>query len=163
VDHGDADTKEASLRALKAELRASGRVASGPMAGRRLLILTTIGAKSGEPRETVVTFSRDGARYVIAASKSGAPVNPGWFHNLLAHPEVLVEAEGERFTARATVTSGDERDRLFAQHAAERDTFREYATRTTRVIPVVVLDRLPAPAGAAGAGEAATGDPAPHT
>ena len=139
---GDAFAKEASLRALKAELRTNGRVTSGPMAGRRLLILTTTGSKTGEPRETVVTFSRDGDRYVIAASKSGAPVNPAWFNNLVAHPEVGVEVEGESFVARATVTSGAERDRLFERHAAERSTFRDYEARTTRVIPVVVLDRI---------------------
>ena len=138
----DASAKEESLRALKAELRANGRVTSGPMAGRQMLILTTIGAKSGEPRETVVSFSRDADRYVIAASKSGAPVNPGWFHNLVANPEVVVEVERERFVARATVISGEERDRLFAQHAAERSTFLEYAARTERVIPIVVLDRV---------------------
>jgi hypothetical protein len=63
----------------------------------------------------------------------------------VAHPEVIVEVERERFAARATVTSGEERDRLFAQHAAERETFREYASRTSRVIPVVVLDRLAVP------------------
>ena len=142
MGEGDASAKEASLRALKAELRATGRVASGPMAGRRLLILTTTGARTGERRETVVTFSRDDERYVIAASKSGAPVDPGWFHNLVAHPEVIVEVEGERFSARATVTSGAERDRLFEQHANERSTFREYEARTTRVIPMVVLDRI---------------------
>jgi deazaflavin-dependent oxidoreductase (nitroreductase family) len=153
LSEGDASDKEASLQALKTELRTNGRVTSGPMAGRRLLILTTTGAKSGERRETVVTFSRDGDRYVIAASKSGAPVNPGWFHNLLAHPEAVVEAEGERFVARATVISGAERDRLFAQHAAERSTFHDYAARTTRVIPIVVLDRV-ADARPAGGSEA---------
>jgi deazaflavin-dependent oxidoreductase (nitroreductase family) len=142
VADGDATDKEASLRALKEDLRTNGRVTTGPMAGRRLLILTTTGARSGEPRETVVTFSRDGDHYVIAASKSGAPVNPGWFHNLVAQPEVVVEVEGERFAARATVISGEERDRLFEQHAAERSIFREYEARTSRVIPMVLLDRI---------------------
>lgn len=138
----DPAAKEAALSALKEELRTSGRVTRGPMAGRRMLILTTTGARSGEPREAVVTFSRDGERYVIAASKSGAPVNPGWFHNLVANPEVIVEAEGKRFAARATVISGAERDRLFEQHAAERSTFRDYAAKTERVIPIVVLERI---------------------
>ena len=133
------------MRALKAELRASGRVTSGPMAGRRMLILTTIGARTGEPRETVVTFSRDGDRYVIAASQSGAPTNPAWFHNLVAHAEVVVEVEMERFNARAMVISGAERDRLWEHHANERPVMRDYASKTTRVIPVVVLDRIAAP------------------
>jgi deazaflavin-dependent oxidoreductase (nitroreductase family) len=148
--HGDPIAKEASVRALKAELRANGRVSSGPMAGRRLMILTTTGAKSGEPRETVVTFSRDGDRYVIAASQSGAPANPAWFHNLVAHPEVVVEVEMERFNARATVTSGAERDRLWEQHVSERSVMRDYQAKTTRVIPVIALDRIAARGDAGG-------------
>ena len=76
------------------------------------MILTTQGARTDQERVAVVTYTRDGDRYVIAASKSGAPTNPHWFHNLKANPEVEVEAGGERFLARATVPSGDERDRL---------------------------------------------------
>ena len=119
-----------------------------------MLILTTIGARTGEPRETVVTFSRDGDRYVIGASKSGDPNNPAWFHNLVAHPEVVLEVEKERFAARATVTSGAERDRLFEQHARERSTFVDYQKKTTRVIPMIVLDRIGPPSTPA-AGSAA--------
>ncbi len=125
------------------ELRShGGQVTTGPMAGRPLLILTTRGARSGEERTAVVTYTRDGDRYVIAASKSGAPTNPDWFHNLQANPEVGVEAGGESFTARATVTSGDERDRLWEQHADERPEFREYPKITDRVIPMILLDRI---------------------
>ena len=119
-----------------------GKVTTGPMAGRPLMILTTKGAKTGEDRVAVVTYTRDGDRYVIAASKSGAPTNPDWFHNLQANPEVGVEAGGESFTARATVTSGDERDRLWKQHADERPEFREYPKITDRVIPMIVLQRI---------------------
>ena len=119
-----------------------GQVTTGPMAGRPLMILTTKGAKTGEDRVAVVTYTRDGDRYVIAASKSGAPTNPDWFHNLQANPEVGVEAGGESFTAHATVTSGEERDRLWEQHADERPEFREYPKITDRVIPMIVLDRI---------------------
>lgn len=141
--HDDPVAREAALRALKAELRSKGRVTSGPMAGRRMLILTTTGAKSGEPRETVVTFSRDGDRYVIAASKSGSETHPAWFHNLVAHPEVTVEVELERFVARASQASGAERDRLWKQHVRERPVMADYQARaTTRLIPVIVLDRI---------------------
>ena len=119
-----------------------GQVTTGPMAGRPLMILTTKGAKTGEDRVAVVTYTRDGDRYVIAASKSGAPTNPDWFHNLQANPEVGVEAGGESFTAHATVASGDERDRLWEQHADERPEFREYPKITDRVIPMIVLDRI---------------------
>ncbi len=119
-----------------------GQVTTGPMAGRPLMILTTKGAKTGEDRVAVVTYTRDGDRYVIAASKSGAPTNPDWFHNLQANPEVGVEAGGESFTAHATVASGDERDRLWEQHADERPEFREYPKITDRVIPMIVLERI---------------------
>ena len=125
------------------ELRShGGQVTTGPMAGRPLMILTTRGARSGEERTAVVTYTRDGDRYVIAASKSGAPTNPDWFHNLQANPEVSVEAGGEAFTARATVTTGEERDRLWEQHAHERPEFREYPKITDRVIPMILLDRI---------------------
>jgi deazaflavin-dependent oxidoreductase (nitroreductase family) len=125
------------------ELRShGGQVSTGPMAGRPLMILTTRGARSGEERTAVVTYTRDGDRYVIAASKSGAPTNPDWFHNLQANPEVSVEAGGERFTARATVVTGEERDRLWEQHAGKRPEFREYPKITDRVIPVILLDRI---------------------
>jgi deazaflavin-dependent oxidoreductase (nitroreductase family) len=125
------------------ELRShGGQVTAGPMAGRPLMILTTRGARSGEERTAVVTYTRDGERYVIAASKSGAPTNPDWFHNLQANPEVSVEAGGEAFSARATVATGEERDRLWEQHAAERPEFREYPKITDRVIPMILLDRI---------------------
>ena len=132
---------EAFTQALMADLRTNGRPSSGPMAGRPLMILTTTGAKSGQPRSAVVTFTRDGDRYVVAASKGGAPTHPAWFFNLKANPEAKVEADGQAFTARATITEGAERDRLWAQHAEERPEFREYPTKTTRVIPMILLER----------------------
>jgi len=133
---------EEFTRNLKADLRANGGVVtSGPMAGRPLMILTTIGAQSGEPREAVITYTREGDKYVIAASKSAAPTNPHWYHNLLAHPEATVEAGGETFQVQATEVTGPERDRLYDQHAEERPEFKDYPTKTTRVIPVFTLER----------------------
>ena len=131
----------AFTRQLMAEIRENGRPTSGPMAGRPLMILTTKGAKSGEPRSAVVTYSRDGDRYVIAASKGGAPTHPAWYFNLLANPQVRVEADKETFEATATVTQGADRERLWDQHAAERPEFRDYPQKTSRVIPVIVLER----------------------
>ena len=134
---------EAFTRNLKSELRSNhGVVHSGPMAGRPLMILTTIGAKSGEPREAIITYTREGDKYVIAASKSGAPTNPHWYHNLRVHPEATVEAGGETFQVHATEATGPERERLYGQHADERPEFRDYPTKTTRLIPVFTLDRL---------------------
>jgi deazaflavin-dependent oxidoreductase (nitroreductase family) len=128
--------------ALVADFRAhGGKVNSGPFLDRDLLLLTTTGARSGETRLAPVVFSRDGDRIVIVASKSGAPTNPAWFANLVANPIVTVEVGAETFRARATVTDGAERDRLFAAHAAINPGFNDYVGQTTRVMPVVVLER----------------------
>jgi deazaflavin-dependent oxidoreductase (nitroreductase family) len=134
---------EAFTRMLIDDIRShGGQVTIGPMAGRTLMILTTTGARTGQERTAIVTPTRDGERYVIAASKSGAPTNPAWFHNLRAHPVVTVETGGETFKARATVTSADERDRLWDRHATERPEFREYPKITDRVIPMILLERI---------------------
>jgi deazaflavin-dependent oxidoreductase (nitroreductase family) len=128
-------------RMLIDELRSSGgQVASGPMAGRPLLILTTTGARSGEPREAVLTFTRDGDRYVVTGTAGGSPRNPAWFHNLIANPSVRVEARGSAFQARATVADEAERQRLWKAHVAERPEFAGYPEQTGRVIPVVTLE-----------------------
>jgi deazaflavin-dependent oxidoreductase (nitroreductase family) len=78
---------------------------------------------------------------VIFASKGGAPKNPGWYHNLLANPVVTVEVGGEKFGAKATVTSGEERRRLFERQAERIPQFAEYQSKTTRQIPVIALER----------------------
>jgi deazaflavin-dependent oxidoreductase (nitroreductase family) len=134
---------EAYQRNLIADIRThNGEVTQGPMAGRPLMLLTTKGAKTGENRLAVVTYTRDGDRYVICATKGGAPTNPAWYHNLVANPIVSAEAGGEVFEARATETDGAERLRLWNRHAEQRPEFRDYPNRTTRKIPVIVLDRL---------------------
>jgi deazaflavin-dependent oxidoreductase (nitroreductase family) len=107
-----------------------------------LLLLTTIGARSGQPHTTPVAYSTDGDRLVIVASKAGAPTNPAWYHNLLAHPTVTVELGGEKFQAQATVVEGPERDRLYAQHAELMPGFADYQQKTTRQIPVIILKRI---------------------
>jgi deazaflavin-dependent oxidoreductase (nitroreductase family) len=108
----------------------------------RLLLLTTTGAKSGQPRTTPLAYSTDGDRLVIVASKGGAPTNPDWYHNLLANPIVAVEVGTDRFQARARVVEGQERERLFAHHAELMPGFAEYQQKTTRQLPVVLLERL---------------------
>lgn len=107
-----------------------------------LLLLTTTGAKSGASRTSPVAYSRDGGRLVIITSKGGAPSNPDWYRNLRANPVVTVEIGTERFQARATVVEGAERDRLYRQHAALMPVFAEYPQKTTRQIPVIVLERI---------------------
>ena len=130
-------------RGLMADLRANGGEATaGPFKGRDVLILTTRGAKSGELRESPLVYSRDGKHYVIVASKGGAPTHPSWYHNIVAHPEVTIEVGGERFRARADVPDGDEYERLYNQHASINPTFHEYRKKTSRKIPVVVLESI---------------------
>ena len=124
------------------EFRANGGETTGPFAGAPLLLLTSIGAKSGEPRTSPVVHTRDGDRYIIIASKAGAPTNPDWYHNLVAHPEVTVEVGTESFTARAEEVHGAERDRLYDAQAEQLPAFKEYATKTDRTIPVIVLTRV---------------------
>ncbi len=124
------------------EYRTNGGKVGGQFAGSPLLLLTTTGAKSNLPRTTPLVYSRDGEHLLIAASKAGAPTNPDWYHNLVAHPEVTIELGTERFQARASVPQGAERDRLYNGIAAQMPGFAEYQKNTTRVIPVVVLERL---------------------
>lgn len=135
---------EAFTRALLADLRANKGVASsGPMAGRSLMILTTTGAKSGEPRVAIVSPSREGDNWVVAATKSGAPTNPAWYHNLVDDPTVNVEVGGESFKARAVVADPAERDRLWASHVAALPAFADYPEQAGgRVIPMVTLERI---------------------
>ena len=124
------------------EFRANDGTTTGPFAETPLMIMTTVGAKSGKERVIPIMYTRDGDRLVIAASKGGAPTNPDWYHNLVARPEATVELPGETYTARATVVDRAERDRLYAAHATAMPNFAEYETTTARIIPIVVLDRI---------------------
>ena len=126
---------------LIAEFRANGGKVGGMFAGAPLMLLTTTGAKTGQPRVAPLVYTTDGDDYVIIASKGGAPTNPDWYHNIVANPEVTVEIGTETFPARARV-AGDDRDRLFDQQAALMPNFAEYQQNTTRRIPVVVLERI---------------------
>ena len=138
----------AAQEAIFDEIRTYGRPKTGIFAGGDVLLLETKGAKSGEHRVSPLTFSRDGDRLVIVASKGGAPTNPAWFANLVANPIVTVESGGEKFEARATpVTAGPERDRLYAQHASTFPGFLQYERQTSRTIPVVLLERRGAAIG----------------
>jgi deazaflavin-dependent oxidoreductase (nitroreductase family) len=114
-----------------------------PPWGDNLLLLTTRGAKTGEVRVNPLVYHRDGDRYVIAASKGGAPTNPSWYHNLRKHREAEIEVATEKFKVKATpIPKGPERDRLYAAHGDVFAGFRDYPKKTTRIIPVVVLERI---------------------
>jgi deazaflavin-dependent oxidoreductase (nitroreductase family) len=121
--------------------RANGGTVPGRWTNQPLLLLTTIGARSGLPQTTPLLYSTDGDRYVVIASKGGEPTHPDWYHNLLAHPEATVEVGSESFAVRVQVAAGAERRRLFDQQAALMPFFAEYERTTAREIPVVVLVR----------------------
>ncbi len=121
------------------EFHANAGKVGGHFAGRTLLLLHTIGAKSGIERVNPVAYVRDGDRFVVIASKGGAPTNPQWYHNLLAHPLITVEVGTEKIQVRAEVTREPERSRLYDKMVAMMPGFDEYRHKTTRVIPVFTL------------------------
>jgi deazaflavin-dependent oxidoreductase (nitroreductase family) len=129
-------------QSLIEEFRAKDGKLTGDFAGRPLLLLTTTGARSGKPRVSPLVYTTDGDRIVIIASKGGAPTNPDWYHNVVANPVVTIELPGETFQARAAVTEGAERERLFNAQATLMPGFAEYQQKTTRQIPVVALERI---------------------
>ena len=118
--------------------------------GDRLLLLTVRGARSGQPRTIPLAFHKDGDRYVVAASKGGAPTHPDWYRNVVANPDVEVEVGARRFKARAHVyAAGPERDKLYAKHAELMPGFKDYETKSDRIIPVIVLEPVAASASVA--------------
>ena len=136
TDHAD------GTKNLIADIRANGRPTSGYFEGRRVMVLTTTGEKSGQPRTAVVTYTRDGDDYVVVGSKSGEPEDPAWFKNLVANPVVTVEADLLTFQARATVAEGADRDTLWDRHLAEHTQFAGYPSKTDRIIPIARLKPL---------------------
>ncbi len=125
------------------EFRANGGKAGGYFAGANMVLLHTIGAKSGQARTNPLVYVADGDRIVVIASKGGADNNPDWYYNLLANPIVTVEIGTEQFQARATaITEEPERSRLYARMVEHRSGFAEYEQKTSRKIPVVLLERI---------------------
>lgn len=123
---------------LIADMRAhAGQVTTGPLAGHPLLVMTSTGAKTGNPRRAILTFSRDGSDYVVAGTAGGAPTDPSWLPNVRTDPDVVAEAEGRTFDATASVADDADRDRLWEQHVATLPQFAAYPEQTGRVIPMV--------------------------
>ncbi len=124
------------------EFRANHGKVGGPWEGRKLLLLHTTGAKSGQERvNPVATFPENGG-WVVIASKGGAPMSPDWYHNLVAHPEVTVEVGGEKFRAHARVTQEPERSQLYEKMVSINPGFDDYRKKTNRKIPVIVLEKV---------------------
>ncbi len=127
--------------AVIAEFRAN----AGRMKRRKnpILLLTTTGARTGEPRVVPLNYTEDGERHVVIASSGGSSDHPAWYTNILAHPEVTIEVGGEKFRARAIPAEEPERTRLFDRQAEQMPFFDGYRRRVkAREIPVVVFERL---------------------
>lgn len=130
--------------ALIEDMRAHGGSPSqGPLAGDPLMLLYSTGAKTGQRRRAVLTYSRDGDAYIVAGTASGAPVDPQWVANIEKTPAVELEVANETFQATGEVLrDGPERDRLWDQHVAALPRFGEYPSQTGgRIIPVIRLRR----------------------
>jgi deazaflavin-dependent oxidoreductase (nitroreductase family) len=123
------------------EFRANGGKVGGQFAGAPLLLLTTTGAKSGEPRTRPLAYLSDGGRIYVFAGNRGAPTNPSWYHNLIAHPDVTVELGTETFEARAIVMESTEEDRLWNIQLQKMPALAELREKITRKFPVVLLER----------------------
>lgn len=110
------------------------------MNGFPCLVLTTTGKKSGEPRQAAVIYGTEGDHHIIVASKGGSDTPPAWFVNLQANPQAHIQVKDRKLTVRMRVTTGEERERLWKKMTAIFPAYEEYQQKTTRQIPVVVLE-----------------------
>lgn len=121
------------------EFRANKGQVTGDFAGRTILLLTTIGSKSGLERVTPLIYTKDGESFVVTAADAGSDRHPGWYYNILANPRITVEAGDGVYDAIATEPVGQERDRLYANRIEETPRFAEYQAKTARQIPIILL------------------------
>lgn len=122
------------------EFRSSGGKVGGPFEGAHLLLLHTTGAKTGQSHVTPVMYRSVDGGYAVFASKGGAPTNPAWYHNVLAHPRVQAEIGTQTVTLNARVADDAERAPIWAAQKRDYPGFQEYEDKTTRQIPVVILE-----------------------
>jgi deazaflavin-dependent oxidoreductase (nitroreductase family) len=125
------------------EFRANDGKVGGYFEGAPMILIHAIGARSGVERVNPLVYLPDGENMVVAATKGGSPTNPDWYHNVKAHPRMQVEVGTETFPVEATEVTGAERDDLWRRFVELRPGFAEYETKTTRLIPVIRLTRVP--------------------
>ena len=133
------DFKEINQKVIK-QFRAGGPVEG--MHRERLLLLTTTGRKTGQPRTTPMMFDRDGDDLLVVASNIGAPTHPAWYLNLVQDSDVVVEVDEDRFAAVASTISGDRRERVWSMLKQKYPFFADHEAKTDRTIPVVGLTRV---------------------
>ena len=129
-------------RAIIEEFRANAGKAGGPFEGGTLLLLHHTGAKTGTRRVNPLAYQALPNGYAVFSSKGGAPHNPDWYHNLVAHPDVSVEVGTDTVDVQARVAEGEERNAIWERQKKLAPGFADYEKRTTRRIPVVVLERV---------------------
>ena len=122
------------------EFRANEGKVGGPFEGAPLLLLHTVGARTGQPRVNPMMYRPVPGGYAVFASKGGAPTNPDWYHNLLAHPDVTAEIGTATMQLRARVAEGAEREEIWTAHKSANPGFADYERQTARQIPVVILE-----------------------
>ena len=128
-------------RAIIDEFHGNGGKVGGMFEHQPLLLLTSTGAKTGRQRTNPLAYLADADRFVVFASKGGAPTNPDWFHNLVANPHATIEVGTDTIEVEAEVAVAEERDRLWKEQVAHNPNFSEYETKTDRTIPVIILRR----------------------
>ena len=142
---GPQDHNESNRRIVE-EFRANGGRVGGPFEGRSMILVHHVGRRTGTARVNPLVHFRDGDRYVIVASKGGAPTDPDWYRNLMAAGRTEVEVGTERFPVEVTEVTGAERARLWELVVAAMPGFADYQRSAGRVIPVLVLTRTDHPA-----------------
>ncbi|WP_258534930.1 nitroreductase family deazaflavin-dependent oxidoreductase [Streptomyces sp. PT12] len=128
------------------QFRENGGRVGPPFEGAPLILITTVGARSGRPRTVpTLSFRLDDGNLLIIGSNGGADTDPAWYHNLIKDPRMTVETGQETYAAlgRLVPTGSRERDRLFARAAAEVEAFADYQSMTRRTLPVVIVERRP--------------------
>jgi deazaflavin-dependent oxidoreductase (nitroreductase family) len=121
------------------EFRRNHGKVGGNFEGAPLLLMNHTGARTGKLRTNPVMYLKDGHRYLVFASKGGAPTNPDWYYNLKAHPDVKIEVGDETIPVRAEIITGTERDKLYARQAQLYPQFAQYQQKTKRIIPVIAF------------------------
>ena len=129
-------------RRIIEEFRGNAGKVGGPFEGAPMLLLHHEGAKTGVERVNPLVYQPVGESFAVFASKAGAPTNPDWYHNLIANPEATVEVGEDTVRVRARVAEGEERDRIWTKQKQDRPNFADYEKKTSRQIPVVILERL---------------------